>query len=158
MLNNNLNNGGTMCFAKVGLIAGTTTTYTTTVATDFIIGGKFGVQFATKTNQATPTTDARTGLAFPTLSDDQACALVFGVNAAGAIQLLQGDLKTIEPGTTDFLITPPFPSVPEDFCPIGYALVKNDSGSDFIAGTTAWAGVDMTFVNVSMLPDRPQES
>ena len=157
-MNVNNNHTGTLATNKTALVAGTTTTYTTTVATDFMINGKWGTQFATKTNQATPTTDARTGLTFPTLADDKACALVFGVNLAGAIQLVQGDLTAIEPGTTEFTITPPFPSLPADFCPIAYALVKNDSGSDFIAGATDWADVDMTFVDIGMMPDRPQES
>lgn len=157
---NNNNHGATFATAKTALVAGTTTTYTTTVATDFMINGKWGTQFATKTNQATPTTDANTGVAFPTVADDKACALVFGVNLAGAIQLLQGPINSsgLEPGTTTFLITPSFPSLPADFCPIGYALVKNDSGSDFITGTTSWADVDMTFVDIGMMPDRPQVS
>lgn len=158
MLNPNLNLGGTLCFANTGLIAGTTTTYTTTVATHYMIDGKFGVLFATKTNQATPTTDANTGLAFPVVADDKGMALVFGINAAGAVQLIQGDLKDLDPGTLEFKIAPPFPSIPEDFCPIGYAIIKNDSGSNFTTGTTAWSAIDSTFVTVGMMPDRPQES
>jgi len=158
MLNPNLNNGGTLCFSKVALVAGTTTTYTTTVATDYIIDGKFGVQFATKTNQAVPSTDANTGAAFPVVADDKGMALVFGINAAGAVQLVQGDIKDLEVGTLEFKIAPPFPSFPDDFCPIGYVICKNDSGSDYTVGTTNWADIDVTFVNIAMMPDRPQES
>lgn len=154
---NNNNHNGTLSFAKVGLIAGTNFSYTTTVATDYIINGKFGVKFATKTNQALPSTDASTELAFVTIPDDKGCALLFGVNAAGAIQLTQGDLKDVDPGTTEFVIAPPFAGVPADFCPIGYAILINDSGSDYIIGATDWADIDTTFVNVAMLPDRPQE-
>lgn len=158
MLNPNLNLGGTFCFAKVGLIAGSNFSYTTTVATDYIIDAKFGVKFATKTNQALPSTDANTGLGFPVVADDKGMTLVFGVNAAGAIQLVQGDLKDLDPGTLEFKIAPPFPGIPDDFCPIGYAIIKNDSGSNFTTGVTDWADIDSTFVNVAMMPDRPQES
>ena len=158
MLNPNLNNGGTMCTARTDLIAGTTTTYTTSVATDFMIDGKWGVNFATKTNQATPTTDANTGVAFPVVADDKGCALVFGVNAAGAVQLVQGALQSLDATSAEFIIAPHFPRLPDDFCPIGYVIVANASGSDFTTGTTDWADVTTTFVDVAMMPDRPQES
>ena len=158
MFNPNLNLGGTLCFAKTGLIAGTNFSYTTTVATDYIIDGKFGVKFATKTNQALPATDATTGVAFVTLADDEGAALVFGINAAGAIQVAQGDSKKLDPTGSEFLIAPPFPSLPNDFCTIGYAILQNESGSAFTTGVTDWADIVTTFVNVAMLPDRPQES
>ena len=158
MLNPNLNNGGTLSFANTSLVAGTTTTYTTTVATHYTIDGKFGVLFATKTNQAVPTTDANTGVAFPVVADDKGMALVFGINLAGAVQLVQGDLKDLEPGTLEFKIAPPFPSLPADFCPIGYVICKNDSGSNYTVASTDWADIDVTFVDISMMPDRPQES
>lgn len=158
MLNPNLNNGGTMCVAKVGLIAGTNFSYTTTVATDFIIDGKFGVKFATKTNQALPSTDATTGNTFVTLADDEGAVLVFGVNVAGAIQAAQGDSKSLDPTGSEFVIAPPFPGLPDDFCPIGYAILKNESGSAFTAGVTDWADIVTTFVNIAFMPDRPQES
>ncbi|PHS09404.1 MAG: hypothetical protein COA78_12140 [Blastopirellula sp.] len=158
MLNPNLNLGGTISFTKTALVAGTGTSYTTTVATNFIIDGKFGTVFATKTNQAVPTTDANTGAAFPVVADDKGMVLVFGVNLAGAIQLVQGGIKDMEPGTLEFKIAPPFPSLPADFCPIGYAICKNDSGSNYTVASTDWADIDTTFVNIAIMPDRPQES
>ena len=158
MLNPNLNNGGTLSVANTSLIAGTTSSYTTGAASVHIINGKFGTALAAQTNTASPTLDATTGLAFPPLADDEACVLVFGVNAAGAIQLSQGALTNIEAGTTELTIAPSFPSLPEDFCPIGYAIIKNNSGSAFTTGTTSWSAISSTFVDVALLPDRPQES
>tara|TARA_R110000803_G_scaffold5230_6_gene17355 strand:+ start:8486 stop:8962 length:477 start_codon:yes stop_codon:yes gene_type:complete len=158
MLNPNLNLGGTVSLANTSVIAGTTSTYTTGAASVHVIDGKFGTALAAQTNTASPTTDATTGTAFVALADDEACTLVFGVNLAGAIQLSQGAKTNIEPGTTTLLITPPFPSLPNDFCPIGYAIIKNDSGSAFTTGTTSWSAIDSTFVDVAMMPDRPQAS
>jgi hypothetical protein len=161
MMNNNLNNGGTMCFSKVGLTAGTTSTYTTTVATDFIINGKFGTQFGTQTNQATPTTDHVTGAAFPALAINQGVAIVFGTIAAGTVVAMQGDIKSLDTSAAEFVIAPPFPAVPSDVAVFGYVIVTNDStGSAWTFGTSNWTatGIVDTFVDVAMLPDRPQES
>ena len=158
MFNPNLNLGGTLSTANTSLIAGTTSTYTTGAASVCIIDGKFGTALAAQTNTASPTVDATTGAAFVALADDDACVLVFGVNAAGAIKVSQGKSTTIEAGTTTLVTAPSFPSIPDDFCPIGYAIIKNDSGSAFTTGTTAWSAIDSTFVDIGMMPDRPQES
>ncbi len=158
---NNNNNGGTMCFAKVGLIAGTTTTYTTTVATDFIINGKFGTQFGTKTNQATPTTDHRTGESFPVVAINKGVAIVFGVIAAGTVVAVQGAIEALDPTGGEFIVAPDFPSIPATMAPIGYVIVQNGStGSDWTLGSSSWGatGITDTFVNVGLMPDRPQES
>lgn len=159
MNNNNLS--GTMCFSKIGLVAGTTSTYTTTVATDFIINGKFGTQFGTKTNQATPTTDFNTGEAFPALAANEGVAIVFGVVAAGTIVAGQGRIEALDPTGGEFIVAPQFPSIPETVCPIGYVIIQNGStGSAWTFGTTSFGatGITDTFVDVGMLPDRPQES
>lgn len=157
MLNPNLNNGGTVNLANVLIKAGTTTTYDLD-ASSCVIDGKFAVVLAASATRAAPATDANTGAAFVTVADDKGCILVAGVTAAGAFAVVQGGIKDLEVGTLEFKIAPPFPHMPEDFCPIGYVVCKNDSGSDYIAGTTAWADIDVTFVDVAMLPDRPQES
>ena len=160
-MNNNNNNGATMCFSKVGLIAGTTSTYTTTVATDYIINGKFGTQFATKTNQATPTTDFNTGLVFPALAVNEGVALVFGTIAAGTVVLLQGEIEALDPTGGEFIIAPDFPAIPNTMVPFGYVILQNGStGSAFTVGSSSWAATGMvdTFVDIGMMPDRPQES
>ena len=163
MLNPNLNNGGTMCFTKVVAAAGTTSTITTTNATDFIIDGKFGTQLDALTNQATPTTDHLTGAAFAPLAINEGVAIVLGTIAAGGTNLVavQGDIQSLESGTTEFLIAPHFSSIPDTMCPFAYIIVTNDStGAAWTFGTTSFGatGIVDTYVDVALLPDRPQES
>ena len=56
----------TMNFTNVGAVAGTTNTFTTTVASVAAIRGKFTTALAVLTNSATtPPTDANTAAAFP---------------------------------------------------------------------------------------------
>jgi hypothetical protein len=159
--------GLTINLVKAGLVAGTTSTYTTTVTTEQVINGKFGTTLAAQTNTASPTTDAATGDAFVPVLADKATVLVWGVNAAGAIQLAQGTIVDTEPGVTTTVgaftaILPDFPALPDDFCPIGYQLVRvSPTGATFTAGTTSWAASGITcstIQNVATLPDRPQAS
>jgi hypothetical protein len=156
MISNNLNHGGTLSLALVGLLAGTTTTYNVANATSCVIDGKFATVLASGATTAAPTVDINTGAAFITVPDDKGCALVVGVDAGGALRVAQGGIKDLEVGTLVFKITPPFPHLPDDFCPIGYVIVKNDSGSDYTHSSTSWSAIDVTFVDISMLPDRPQ--
>lgn len=152
---------------NVGAVAGTTTTFTSTVTSAHIIGGKFGTASGVLTNSATPTTDAVTGLAFPALAANQAVTLIFGFNAAGALKMAQGPIAPTSPGVGtvagSFLPNGPvFPAVSavDDFCPVAYTVVRTSpTGSAFTAGTTSWtaSGITaLTFVNIAALPDRPQ--
>lgn len=151
---------------NAGLVAGTTSTYTTTAATTCSIAGKFATSLAAQTNTASPTTDATTGAAFIALSANQATVLVWGVNNAGAIRLAQGQIVPTETGITTtvgaFLSLPQFPALLDDFCPIGYQLVRvSPTGATFTPGTTSWAASGITcsvIRNISTLPGRPQSS
>jgi len=163
MLNPNLNLGGTMCFTKVVAAAGSTSTITTTNATDFIIDGKFGTQLDALTNQATPTTDHRTGAAFPALAINQGVAIVLGTIAAGGTNLvaIQGDIQDLDSGTLEFKIAPHFGSIPDTMCPFAYIIITNGStGAAWTFGTTSFGatGITDTYVDIAMMPDRPQES
>lgn len=157
--------GVTLNFVNAGLTAGTTSTYTTTASTSTAIRGYFGTALTAQTNTASPTTDVNTGAAFLPLSPNKATVLVWGVNAAGAIQVVQGTIVDTAPGVTTtvgaFRDAPQFPSIPDDFCPIGYSLHRTaPSAATWTPGTSAWAasGVSTTFRNVSTLPERPQIS
>lgn len=149
-----------------GLVLAATSTFTTTASTSCSIRGKEATPLTAQTTAATPTTDATTGAAFPALAANQACALVWGVNAAGAIKLAQGPIVPTEVGVTttvgNFISAPPFPALPEDFCPIGYNLVRvSPTGAAFTTGTTQWAASGITcsaIQRVSTLPDRLQIS
>ena len=156
--------GLTLNHIDAGFVLGTTSTYTTAAATSCSIGGKFAVSLGAQTNTASPTTDARTAAAFAALTDNKACSLVWGVNAAGAIQLCQGPIVDTEVGITTtagaFRDVPPFPALPDDFCAIAYGLVRTaPSAGDFTPGTSNWTATGITasvHVDVSQLPDRPQ--
>lgn len=158
--------GATMSFASAALVKGTNKSYTTTVTTNAIINGKFATALTAQTNQAVPTTDHATGAAFVAQTDDTACCYVMGINAAGTIKACQGPIVPTEVGVTTtagaFINPPPFPSLPDDFVPLAYTIVRAaPSASSWTFGTDNWAATGVTtleFVNVSVLPDRPQVS
>lgn len=156
--------GMTLNHVSAAFVLGTTSTYTTSVTTAVSIGGIFGTTLGAQTNTASPTTDALTGIAFPALAANQATVLVWGVNAAGAIRLCQGSIVPTEVGVTTtvgaFINGPQFPSLPDDFAPLAYNLVRvSPTGAAFTAGTTSWAASGITCStarNISTLPDRPR--
>lgn len=165
-MNNSLDmRGVTLNTTNAGLAAGTTSTYTTTATTACLIQGKWGTTLAAQTNTATPTTDVNTGAAFVAQTDNTACVYVFGVNAAGAIKVAQGSVVDTETGVTTtagaFKVGPQFPTLPDDFCPLGYVLIRTaPSASDWTFGSSNWdaTGVTDAWVNVGQLPLRPQTS
>lgn len=154
----------TMNFVSAAMVAGTTSTYTTTVTTAGIINGKFVTTLGAQTNTASPTTDANTAVAFNALAPNQCCALVFGQTAAGVIQLVQGPIIPTNTGVTTtvgtFLRAPQFPDLPDNFMPLAYCIVRTaPSAAAWTPGTSSWtaSGVSATtFQNVSVLPARPQ--
>ncbi|MBP8190337.1 MAG: hypothetical protein KAX73_00715, partial [Aquabacterium sp.] len=151
--------GVTINLVNCGLAKGNTSTYTTTATTVCAINGKFATGLTAQTNTATPTSDAATGAAFVAQTDNTACVYVFGVNAAGSIQVCQGGIEATEVGVTTtagaFRNPPQFPNLPDDFCPIGYLLVRTaPSASDFTFGTSSWTANGITAgtaINVSTL-------
>jgi hypothetical protein len=166
MANDRFDNGITANLVNAGLVAGTTSTYTTTATTSCVINGKFTTQLTAQTNTASPTVDANTGLAFTALQPNQACALMFGINHLGVIKLAQGPIIATLLGVTTTvggLVTyPQLPPVPSDFCPLGYTIAQTaPSAAAWIPGTGSWtaSGVSCTTMqNVCDLPDRPQAS
>lgn len=149
-----------------GAVAGTTNTFTTTVAIRPVINGKFAAQLGVLTNSATtPTVDVNTGTTFAPVLPNTAVAVVFGVNAAGTLVAVQGSPTATETGVTTtvgaFVLPPQFPSIPENFCPIAYTLVRAAPSltAGFILGSTSWAASGAsctTFANICTLPARPQ--
>ena len=158
--------GATMGTIKTGLVKGTTSTYTTTVTSAGMIGGKYVTGLAAQTNTATPTTDAVTGIAFPALGVNKATVIVIGQKADSTIQMAQGSIEDTLVGVTTtagaFIRAPQFPAMPDDFMPFGYAVVRTaPSASSWVAGTGAWAATGVTtteFVQCGVLPDRTQTS
>ena len=148
--------GGNAALGHSALAAGTTTT-TTYGAIAYRIGAKTYTK-AAGSNSTTPTTDAVTGAAFVTLVDGDACVFVFGFNAAGTFQCIQG------PVTEDYeyqngIGVVEFPALPDTFAPIGYELIQCASGAtDWTMGSSNQAsvtGITYTFQSVAFLPNRP---
>jgi hypothetical protein len=158
--------GITINYTNAGFVAGTTSTYTTTVTTAGIINGKFLVTLAAQTNTASPTTDATTGAAFVALQPNQCCVLLWGTNLAGTIKLCQGPIIGTLTGVTTtaggLLNDPQFPSTPDDFCPMAYTIVKTaPSAAAWTPGTGSWTASGVTasvFQNIGALPARVQSS
>jgi hypothetical protein len=155
--------GLTMGHANAVLAAGTTSTYSTTASTACTINGKWATVLTAQTNTASPTTDIVTGAAFVAVAVNKASVFVWGVNAAGAIKVAQGSVEDTEVGVTTtagaFKNAPAWPNLPDDFCPIGYTLVRAaPSASSWTFGSSNWTatGITTAFVNVNVLPDRPQ--
>jgi hypothetical protein len=98
------------------------------------------------------------------MTQNKATVLVWGINAAGAIQLAQGSVEPTVTGVTTtvgaFINAPQFPPIPDNFVPIGYQLVRTaPSASAWTAGTSSWTASGVTcstIQNVSTLPDYPQ--
>jgi len=157
--------GITAAFSKCGLAVGTTSTITAATATTYAIQG---VTY-TKTlgsNQTHPTTDANTGAAFVAVQPGYGCALVYGFDTSGNLVCVQGNPQALV-GSTDgsnaackFITAPNFGPIPDDFCPVGYVILKVGSAvtNPFTPGTTAWntSNVGTAAVSVTALPPRPQ--
>lgn len=166
----------TMCLSKVALAAGTTTTISTTGTTVFAIRGKAYSKTAI-TNGATPTTDYATGAAFkpipipntaPNLGLGYGSVYTVGFDHSGNVKVIQGTIEALDVNG-NFINAPQFgglgPSgsgtTDNDFCPIGYIIVK--LGASAVATWTfgtnnlsSVTGVTYIFQDVISLPDRPQ--
>lgn len=174
----------TMCVSKVTLAAGTTTTISTTGTTIYGILGK-AYSKAAITNGTTPTTDWATGNAFipipiplsspnlagvPNNAAGYASIYMVGLDSTGAIRVIQGQITALDI-SGNFLTAPQFGgtgpagsgSTDNDFCPIGYILVK--LGSTAVATWTfgvnnlsAFTGATYVFQDLVGFVSRPQIS
>ena len=145
-----------------GLVAGTTTTVSTTGAIDYAIKSK-GYRASTVTNGATPTTDYQTAAAFTGVLRNKGCVFLLGFDNAQALKCVQGTIVDLD-STGAFKVAPQFGAIPDNFCPIGYLIIKAGSTAN---NTTGWifgtsnmsgvTGITYTFVSCMMgIPDRPQ--
>lgn len=159
----------TMCLSKVTLAAGTTTTLSTTGTTTYAIRGKAYTKAAI-TNGATPTTDWATGAAFVPVLANQGSVYAIGFDTGGNLKCVQGTVTALD-NTGAFITAPQFGglgpsgsgSTDNDFCAIGYLVIKAGSTASATSGWTfgssnmsSVTGITYTFVDVITLPDRPQ--
>ncbi len=162
----NLNFGyGNSCnLANAGAVAGTTSTFTTTAATNAVINGKFVTPLGVQTNAALPTVDGATGKPFLPLSPGFCCSLVFGVTSAGVLTLCQGQVLGLSAGAGavpgPLLLDPQFPGLPQDFVALAYTVVRTaPTAAPWTPSTGSWTAtgvVATAFQNVFQLPNRPQ--
>lgn len=153
--------GGNYTTTKAGLAAGTTSTITTTAASLMAIGGKAYTK-ALAANAASPTLDARTGLAFTPVTANNGSVFTLGFNAAGTLQATQGDIKPLDSAAL-FTDAPQFATAPDTFCPVGYVVVRcGATAAPWTMGVSAFAGpptgVTFSFQDVLTMPARPQVS
>lgn len=158
--------GITAAFSKCGLAVGTTSTITAATATTYAIQGKTYTE-TLGSNQTHPTTDATTGAAFVAVQPGYGCALVYGfTSAASSVACVQGQPQALTGSTNGsnaackFITAPNFGPIPDDFCPIGYVILKvGSAASAFTPGTSSWNASNVgtgTPVSVTTLPPRPQ--
>lgn len=158
--------GLTMAMNSSALTAtGAETVHDSTVLLNYCINGKAYSKSGTNADQATPTTDANTGVAFKTLtgtaSGGQASAFVWCYDAAGSAKVVQGEVVSVDVNGTYIQGGPPeFPAIPDTLCPFAYQIVKKyGTAATFTFGTSNWnVATAAAVVNICTLPNRPQSA
>lgn len=161
----------TMCLSKVTLAAGTTTTLSNTGTTIYAIKGKAYSKSA-MSNAATPTTDWATGNAFLPVPANYGSVYMIGFDSGGNLRAIQGTVTPLD-SAGNFRQAPQFGgfgpagsgSTDNDFCPIGYLVIKAGSTASSSPGwlfgssnMSSVTGITYTFVDVIGWPDRPRIS
>ena len=90
----------TLALGKANLVAGTTSTITTTGTLAYAIAGKAYSRSAL-TNQATPTVDFATGAAFTGITANQGTIVLIGLDASGAVRAVQGGVAALDVSGAD---------------------------------------------------------
>lgn len=170
------------CTSKVTLAEGSTSTLSSTGTILYSING-FAYSAAALSNTATPTTDWATGAAFIPIpipgtttnlpagvvvsANGYACAFLIGLSAAGGLKAIQGPIVPLDTSGNP-IVAPSLPSSlgpagpnsgDNDFCPIGYVVVK--AGSTAVAtwtfGTNNWTttGITTSLGDLMTLTGRP---
>lgn len=167
--------GLTICSGDMALAAGSTTTLTLGTAKDYCINGLAYTQ-ATTTAVQPSLVDLNTGINVAGVAPGYGVAIVIGStsSASTTLRMVQGDPQPLLANTAAytpgaFKVNPQFPSMPNDFVPFGYAIVKvatdYTSGAEYVFGSSnvtatgaqnsAATAHANTFTSVMALPDRP---
>jgi hypothetical protein len=150
---------GTLATTKAGLAVGTTTTLTTANTQLYSIKGisytKAGVS-----NEATPTLDSNTGVAFTAIPVGYGGVFAICRDSSGSLKAVQGMTIALD-SSNAFINRPQLPSVPDTLCPIGNVTVKvGTTGSAWTFGVSNFSGPPTGVVFVfndwaGGMPDRP---
>lgn len=149
----------TRCNSKAGWAVGTTTTLSQVNAIQYEIVGVSYAKAAT-TNEATPTTDARTGVAFVSIGPNKACIYSLCRDASGNLKVIQGIPVDLDPSGNSSLASSLNP-MPEGMCVTGSVLVKAGStASAWTFGSSNFSGpptgVTFSFMDHAGMPPRPR--
>jgi hypothetical protein len=152
---------GNICVTKAGMAVGTTTTLTTANTQLFSIDGK-AYSKAAVSNEATPTTDARTLAAFTAIGVSKGGVFAICRDSGGNLKVVQGETVNLDAGN-NLVEAPEFPTIPDTLTPIGYLVVKvGSTGSAWTFGTSNLSGpptgVVFSLTDCFQLPERPQLS
>ncbi len=160
MNNNPSMEGGTFATTSGALTGtGAETVYDTTISILYCIDGRAYTKTAV-TDGVTPVLDGNTGAAFDPVYPDQACVLVWGLNASQTVSLYQGPIVPVD-GDTDVLkAAAQFPNIPVGICPFAYTLFQTtgaSSAAGLLPGTSNWnsTGLTATHRNLMTMPSRP---
>lgn len=147
-----------MCFGSAGLaLTAAATTYSTSTAFNF---ANRGLAYAkgTVAATATPTTDGRTGAALAGIVAGQCTVLVWCVDNAGTVKVLQGGIGKCD-AAGNITDAPQFPEVPDTLTPFAYSTHRAASTvvGTWTPGSSNWNATGMTSTpyNVTCLPARP---
>lgn len=150
---------GTLCTTKAGLAVGTTTTLVTANTQLFSIKGisytKAGVA-----NEATPTLDSQTGVAFLPVPVGSGSEFTICRDSGGTLRAVQGQIVVLD-STGAFVQRPQMAPIPDTLCPVGDVTVKvGATGAAWTFGASNFAGppTGVAFVFNDFaggVPDRP---
>lgn len=138
--------GGNLSLSRAGgavaniSALGAATTYTIQNVT-YSVQGKLFFK-ATATGAATPVADVNTTFAFVGLPANKACTYMWAVNAAGVVQLAQGQIVPYTDTSANSTRTP-LPSLPDTSTPLGYIVVKAGATAvgTWLPGASNFTGV-----------------
>lgn len=164
-MDNLFSRGQNFCTSSSLLTAtGAETVHDTTVLLTYCIRGKAYTKSGTNADQATPTLDAVTGLALPTLTGTttggQGMVIVWCYDTSGVVKNIAGSRESLNAAGL-FTIYPNFPVIPDTLTPFCYIIAKHyGQATVFTWGTSNWntSGASQAHVNILVLPDRPQLS
>jgi len=152
--------GGNIALGKATLAAGTTTTISTTGTLPYAIQGQVYSRTALS-NQAltSPTLDVSTGKAFLPIVADQACIILFALDASGNVRASQGPIVKLSE-VTDKQSAVSFPSLPDNWTQFGYLYAQ---GGTTLSGTWTFGtnnlssvtGMTYTFRDLTLIPAQP---